>query len=295
MWRPELTISCFHNSWPNPCNPLLWNSSKWFIASQWQQGRGHVNCSIQILPEAESAASGWIVIWAICHREPSGIDPKVAAVGDSSQMCLLTERVCLVSFSSGTSCFDDRWSPLVRSPTKNARKADPDFLISERLASVVESQCCWAPFWSCRSCLKPSVTDSLLLGGSKEENMSTLLLNVDHLQGESHRFEACDKSEQDEMPRWGREKALWVRGGVFEWCQQMPGRANKQSCTFLLLQSSSALYHSVWFVLIGPVSWILSRMCFLTGGNGRGSVACLWSSCGCFTMFAMSVSPCREV
>ena len=104
--------------------------SHWFIASQWQQGRGHVNCSIQILPEAESAASGWIVIWAICHREPSGIDPKVAAVGDSSQMCLLTERVCLVSFSSGTSCFDDRWSPLVRSPTKNARKADPDCLIS---------------------------------------------------------------------------------------------------------------------------------------------------------------------
>ena len=40
--------------------------------------------------------------------EPSCIDPKVAAVGDSSQMCLLTERVCLVSFSSGTSCFDDR-------------------------------------------------------------------------------------------------------------------------------------------------------------------------------------------
>ena len=168
-------------------------------------------------------------------------------------MCLLTECVCLVSFSSGTSCFDDRWSPLVRSPTKNARKADPDCLISERLASVVESQCCWALFWSCRSCLKPSVTDSLLLGGSIKRTCWLLhsnlaggwgwslftfgkgqglqletrtvpsmgLKNFDlhHFQEKSHGFEACDNSEQCEMPRWGRPGRVlktWAHNFFFQ-------------------------------------------------------------------------------
>ena len=42
-------------------------TSHWFIASQWQQGRGHVNCSIQILLEAESVASGWIYV--NCHHQ----------------------------------------------------------------------------------------------------------------------------------------------------------------------------------------------------------------------------------
>ena len=35
----------------------------------------------------------------------------------------------------------------------------------------------------------------------------------------------------------------------------------------------------IWFILRGPVSWISSRMCLLTGWNGQGRVACRWSSC----------------
>ena len=61
-------------------------------------------------------------------------------------------------------------------------------------------------------------------------------------------FEACDNSEQGKMPRWGREKMwkgpLGAQCAVFECCQQMPGRGNKQSGNFLLLRSRSGLYHS---------------------------------------------------
>ena len=39
----------------------------------------------------------------------------------------------------------------------------------------------------------------------------------------------CGNREQGEMPRWGGEKAHWVPSGVFERCQKLHGRGNKQS------------------------------------------------------------------
>ena len=46
----------------------------------------------------------------------------------------------------------------------------------------------------------------------------------------------CGNREQGEMPRWGGEKAHWVPSGVFERCQKLHGRGNRQSGNFLLLQ-----------------------------------------------------------
>ena len=198
------------------------------------------------------------------HRYPS-----LFQLRHRHSWCFAGQSISFGFFSSDTSRFDDRWSPLFRSPTKSTRKADPLGLISQTLASVVESQ--WAPFWKCHSCLKPPhwFLASQLQQGREHVNCSIQIL-----------LEAV--------------QVLWVSNIWPCSATRMPilsETASRLPCEYVLLRIPSMSNRRIWITLCWRQLWEPTERSFSPRDKNRAKTrqedpttkgkCCIWMHMEC--------------
>ena len=147
VWKVDVAELHFWN-----CQLLLTQpTNHWFLASQWQRGREHVNCSIQVWLDyfwCGKSIAELIVDIANCSCLKPPITDSLLRNGSKE------EKMLTAPFKS---CWRP-WRSSFRCPTSRAWKPDPLCIISQKLASTAESQCCWAHFWNCQLLLSQATS-----------------------------------------------------------------------------------------------------------------------------------------